>query len=557
MRVGSFGVYDQFVQNQNSALQDLLRVNNQLSSGKKIQYGFEDSNVYVDTLRLDSEESTLKQISDTTQKATTFSNNTDVAMNQLKGAMEEFKIKLLQAANGVHSETSMKAIAGDLEALKLHMLDTANTSINGNYLFSGSNLKQKPFDEEGNYYGNDQKIKAMAGDKLQIAYNIDGEGMFFGNDVDYSKSITTNVKKFNMVQLHHRALSAEDPEGIDVEATIDRTDTIKELVGQPDDSMPTTFYIRGKQANGVPFKEKFDMTNNAKISDLLDKIGRAFGNTKLFKAVDVQMSEHGQIEITDIKKGRMLTDFHMVAADRNVNDLDELAELDDVHIMEFQKSGFSYPRTHSTIKSSHDFYDQRFFEANATMRDEYTDKVAESTDNAKDIFGEEVDQVTINVNGTDYTHSVTALTDMSDILASLKSDLEAKTGSTFDVSMRDGRIAVYDNSASEPGAEVTVPTLLNSFSITTQNSTTGSDVVSFSDLESVNYDQARFEKDGAVLKSNVSQVVQATSEYATKGTSLIEVAGVKSLDEKKYMDSLSSIMQLLFQSILEKQCLLN
>ncbi|MDQ1340519.1 MAG: flagellar hook-associated protein 3 FlgL, partial [Campylobacterota bacterium] len=515
MRVGSFGVYDQFVQNQNTALQDLLRVNNQLSSGKKIQYGHEDSNVYIDTLRLTSEESTLQQISNTTQKATTFSSNTDVAINQLKGALEEFKVKLLQASNNVHSTTSMQAIAGDLEALKLHMLDTANSSINGSYLFSGSNLKQKPFDEAGNYYGNDQKIKAMAGDKLQIAYNIDGEGMFFGTDTDYGKSITTNVKKWNMVDLHHRALDPTDPEGIDVESTLDKTNSIKELVGQPDDSVPTTFYIRGRQANGEPFKEKFDMTNDASVADLLDKIGRAFGNTKLFKAVDVQMSEHGQIEITDLKKGRMLTDFHIVAADKNVDDLSELAETNDVHIFDFQKSSFSYPRTHTTINSTHDFYDQRFFEVNTIMRDEYTDETALSTDYAKDIFGEDVNQITINVNGTDYTHSITALTTMDQVLQTLKSDLETQTGSEFDVSMRDGRIAVYDNSASEPGAEILVPTKLENFSITTQNSITGEDVVSFSDVESLNYDQARFEKIGAILSSNVSQVVQSTNQYAT------------------------------------------
>jgi len=70
MRVGSYGIYDQFVLNQADSLKELLKVNNQISSGKKIQYGYEDSNVYVDSLRLDAENKTLKQVSDTTKKAT-------------------------------------------------------------------------------------------------------------------------------------------------------------------------------------------------------------------------------------------------------------------------------------------------------------------------------------------------------------------------------------------------------------------------------------------------------------------------------------------------------
>ncbi len=535
MRVGSFGVYDQFVTNQNSALQDLLRVNNQISSGMKIQYGHEDANVYVDALRLDSEKATLEQVSDTTKKATTFSDNTDVAINQLKGSLEQFKVKLLQAANGVHSTTSMQAIAGDLEALKLHMLDTANSSINGTYLFSGTNLKQRPFDAEANYYGNDQILKAQAGDKLQIGYNIDGASMFFGKDTDYNKIITTNVKRWNMVQLHHKALSEEDPEGTDKEVVIDGSNTIKELVGQPDDDQPTTFYIRGRKANGDPFKEKFDMTNDAKIHDLMDKIGRAFGNTKLYNAVEVTMSEHGQFEIMDVKDGRMLTDFHMVAADVDVDDLDELAGMENVHVTEFQKSGVSYPRTHSTIVSTQSFYDQRIFNFNAEFRDEYTEETALYDDLAQDIFGKSVDQITINVNGTDYVHTVTALTEMGDILDTIRQDLEAETGSEFDVSMRNGKIAVFDKTASDPYAEVQVPTKLDTFSLTTQNSTTGADVISFSDLDAMGYDQARFEKDGAVLYSNVSQVVQETNEYATLGTSLNEVAGVNGMDEKVFL----------------------
>ena len=535
MRVGSYEVYRQFVSNQNQALGDLLRINNQLSSGKQIQYGYEDTNIYVDTLRLDAEKATLEQVADTTQKATTFSDNTDVAIGQLKDALEQFKVKLLQAANGVHSNTSMQAIAGDLEALKLHMLDTANSSINGNYLFAGSNLKQKPFDDQANYYGNDQVLNAQAGDELQIGYNIDGESMFFGLDTDYNKIITTNVKRWDMVQLHHKALSVEDPEGTDTEVALSESSSIKQLVGQPDDSQPTTFYIRGRKANGEPFKQKFEMTNNATVYDLMDKIGRAFGNTKLYNAVEVTLSEHGQIEITDVKDGRMLTDFHMIAADKNVDNLDDLLEMEDVHLVEFQKSDFAYPRTHSVIESTQSFYDQRMFDFNSTLRNEYTEAKAEINDYAKDILGEDVDQVTISVNGTDYTHAVTALTEMEDILIQLKADLEAETGSEFDVTIREGKISVFDLSASAPRDEILVPTKLQNFSISTQNTVTGEEVLSFSDIDALGYDQARFTKEGAVLSSNVRQVVQGTNTYATKGTSLNEVSGTNGMDEKVFM----------------------
>ena len=246
MRVGSSAVYTNFINNQQRNLVNLLEVNNQISSGLKIQFGYQDNTIYQDTLRLINEKATLHQISDSTQKAKTYSDNTDVAISQMKEALESFKVKLVQAANDVHSPTSYNALAGDLEALMFNVLDVANTSINGNFLFSGTNMKQKPFDDEGNYYGNDQKIKAQAGDRLELPYNTDGYTLMSGIDPTYAKRMTTNMPLWNQTQLHHRTLDKTDPYGVDTQTPIRGTDTIRDLVGQPDDTQPTFFYLRGR-----------------------------------------------------------------------------------------------------------------------------------------------------------------------------------------------------------------------------------------------------------------------------------------------------------------------
>lgn len=172
MRVGSMGIYNNFSTNQQDFLKDLLKVNNQITSGKQIKYGYEDSNIYIDTMRLDHEHSTLVQISDTTSKAKTFSDNTDVAIDQMKKTLESFKVKLIHAANDVHSTTSLSALANDLHAMRTHILSISNTSINGNFLFSGTNFRQKPFDPDGMYRGNADNVYAQAGDERLLAARI-------------------------------------------------------------------------------------------------------------------------------------------------------------------------------------------------------------------------------------------------------------------------------------------------------------------------------------------------------------------------------------------------
>ena len=114
----------------------LHKLNTQISSGLKIQNSFEDSSVYNDGMRLDYEVATLEQVQTATSKAQHFSKNTDKALGEFKQQLENFKTKLVQGANEIHSQTSREAIANDLQGIKNHLVNIANTSINGQFLFA-------------------------------------------------------------------------------------------------------------------------------------------------------------------------------------------------------------------------------------------------------------------------------------------------------------------------------------------------------------------------------------------------------------------------------------
>ncbi|MDR0746575.1 MAG: hypothetical protein LBE89_01640 [Helicobacteraceae bacterium] len=532
MRVSTSAIYNSFIVNQQRALSDLLNVNDQMSSGLKIHYGYEESTIYQDALRLISERSELTQVSDNVQKAKTFSDNSDTALSSMIQTLETFKVKLVQAANDVHSTTSYAALASNLEALMFSIRDIANTSINGNFLFSGTDVKQKPFDENGNYYGNDQQIKAQAGDRVEIVYNIDGYTLAQGFDSDYGKRITTNMQLYNQTLLHHRTLSVDDPMGLDVETPITVGDTIRDLIGQPDNTKPTYFYIRGSRPDGESFKSRFELTNYATVQDLLDQIGREMGNTNVYQSVEVTLSELGHIEVKDVKSGQMLTDFHLFASDVETDDINTLGETENAHIFAFNKSGYSYVRTQDTIASAQDFYDQRSFVFETTLRRQDTEAKAEKSDTARSIMGESIDRVTFTINGVAHTFAVSATTTMGNLTDAIKSELESSLGGSFDVDLRDGRLAVFDNSASSPTADEFVPTLLSGITITAENSL-GGKVLAFAPSDAVGYDRAYFEKEGAVFTSAVSQVTRSGGSYATAVTQLQETSGASNLDETR------------------------
>lgn len=525
MRVASMSQYQNFNTNQQKLLSDMLDVNNQISSGKKIQFGYEETSTYLDFLRFDTETKALEQVSDTSQKAANFSENTDVAINSTKKTLETFKIKLLDAANGTHSKTSLNAIGNDLEALRNSMLDIVNSSVGGNYLFSGTNFKQKPFTDEGKYVGNNENIKAQVGNGVEIPYNTTGLELAYGYTSDYSKKITTNVVKYNMTDLEPKVLNAEDPNKVPEQNPIEGTNTIRDLVGQPDDTQNTFFYIRGKKPDGSGVKEKFEMSNYGTVNDLMEKIGREFGNTEIYKAVEVGLSEMGQIEITDVKTGQLMTDFHIVASNISVNDLDTLEEHTDAHIYSFNDSGFAYSRDSSIVGAEQDFYDDRMFKFNTTLRRIDSEALATKFDSANSVLSEDVDTFEVTVNGTTFTHSVVASTTVEDLLGNIEADIEGLIGKDVDVAIQNGVVSVFDR-FSKDGSSIT------ELSLSTKNSVTGAGVDSFAGHSSLSYDKARFEKVGSVLTSNVSQIDRTTNKVATEKTQVINVASTESLEEQ-------------------------
>ena len=304
----------------------LYKLNNQMSTGLKIQNSFEDSSVYNDGMRLDYEVATLEQVQTATSKAQHFSKNTDKALGEFKQQLETFKTKLVQGANEIHSKTSREAIANDLQGIKNHLVNIANTSINGQFLFSGSAINTKPINGDTNeYFGNAQAMKTVGGAQVNLTYNQNGQELFLGKDGDYNKKVTSNtmLKAQNLddrnktvyIDSEHKMRDLIGFKYVKDEKTLTNQDFTGTGVRRFQD---TTFFLQGKKPNGTSFTSKFKMTSDASINDLLEKIGTEYGNTPTNKVVEVTINNQGQINVKDLSKGNQVIDFHMIAATKKV-----------------------------------------------------------------------------------------------------------------------------------------------------------------------------------------------------------------------------------------------
>ncbi|HEC1547037.1 TPA: flagellar hook-associated protein FlgL [Campylobacter upsaliensis] len=339
MRVTNKLNFTNSIQNTMSGASALNKLSMQLSSGMKIQDSYEDASIYIDNTRLEYELKTLEQIKEATSSAKEMTSNSMKALQDMVKLLENFKVKVTQAASDSNSQTSREAIAKELEKIKEQIVQLANTSINGQYLFAGAQLNHKPFDSKGNYFGDKNNVNVVTGAGTESPYNIPGFDLFFKADGDYQKQITTNESfTDNRHDLSKDPSKKQYLKGdnlwqdlIGLGYVKDKKLDIDKDFEQDDNRLkfpPTTLYVQGVKPDGQSFKSAVLVNPTDKMEDVLEKIGNLYGNTATEKVVDVTINDSGQIQIRDLKEGNNKLDFHAVAYTPQFNDKTEMQEIE-------------------------------------------------------------------------------------------------------------------------------------------------------------------------------------------------------------------------------------
>lgn len=340
MRVTNKLNFTNSIQNTMSGASALNKLSMQLSSGMKIQDSYEDASIYIDNTRLEYELKTLEQIKEATSSAKEMTSNSMKALQDMVKLLENFKVKVTQAASDSNSQTSREAIAKELEKIKEQIVQLANTSINGQYLFAGAQLNHKPFDSKGNYFGDKNNVNVVTGAGTESPYNIPGFDLFFKADGDYQKQITTNESfTDNRYDLNKNPDKKQYLKGdnlwqdlIGLGYVKDKKLEIDKDFDQKDtrlDFPPTTLYVQGVKPDGQSFKSAVLVNPTDKMEDVLEKIGNLYGNTATEKVVDVTINDSGQIQIRDLKEGNNKLDFHAVAYTPQFDNKAEFQEIEE------------------------------------------------------------------------------------------------------------------------------------------------------------------------------------------------------------------------------------
>ncbi|MBT2216100.1 flagellar hook-associated protein FlgL [Virgibacillus dakarensis] len=182
MRITQSMLSNNMLRNLSKSYENLGTYMDQLNTGKKITRPSDDPVVAMKGMNYRTQVTEIEQYIRNTNEVHNWMDNSDAALDKTTQALGRLRELAIQASTDTYDEAERKNIMEEAEQLKEHIIDIANTKVNGKYIFNGTNTDEAPItvDDNGdlqiNQNTNPVTIEVANGTKLQA--NVNAENVF-------------------------------------------------------------------------------------------------------------------------------------------------------------------------------------------------------------------------------------------------------------------------------------------------------------------------------------------------------------------------------------------
>jgi len=170
MRISNQMLHQNSMNHVNQNMSRLNKAYNDASTGKQIHKPSDDPHGAAKAMQLKSAISANEQYERNTGEANLLLDETDQTINSMVNVMQRVRELSVQGNNGTLNDEDRNIIATEVEELTEQLRQFANTQVNGNYLFNGTDTKNAPYAAK-----NSHETAAFSEVKLK-AFNI-ADGM--------------------------------------------------------------------------------------------------------------------------------------------------------------------------------------------------------------------------------------------------------------------------------------------------------------------------------------------------------------------------------------------
>ena len=312
MRITTNFMTKSYLNDLNTNLENMTRLERQLSTGKAILNPSDDPFIAYRTMQLSSSISSNERYLENIADAITWSDSTDTALGQMGDVMNRVKELIIQSGNAGYDANQLYSVQTEMVQLRDQLMQIGNTEIDGSYIFGGDSTINIPFSNNDGfimYNGSENGINkelaqgvtidiASVGNEFSIDSSSDGNmSSLFANNTAVIKSNTTSgdltingaydiSKGKNSIKLE--VLSVADKKVTSVKVTITNSDGTSSV-----DTL-------------TPGNGQIDLTGKLGIKiSIGESMNNKVGNTYDF---DVKPSVMDKI-IDNLKNGKNATEF--------------------------------------------------------------------------------------------------------------------------------------------------------------------------------------------------------------------------------------------------------
>lgn len=189
MRITNNMIARGMLTNLNAHLRRMETLHHQLSSGKRLRVASDDPAATATSMRLHTQLNHTVQYRANISSAISWLEGTDAALGEVTEVLQRAYELGVYGATDSHPQEARDAIAAEIDEILHHLVDLANSTHGGLYLFSGNETLTRPYQLDpalqigkgGNdpeYQGDGGARRYETGAGVTVAVNIPGEDVF-------------------------------------------------------------------------------------------------------------------------------------------------------------------------------------------------------------------------------------------------------------------------------------------------------------------------------------------------------------------------------------------
>ncbi len=180
LRITNSMMVNDLKRNMNNNMLRMDDLQRQLSTNRKINKPSDDPAGIVKALRFRTNLTEGEQYLANISEASNFMQTTDDSLNSMTEILHKIRELTVKAATGTNDKDANRAIADEISQFNEQLKMVANSAYGSKYIFGGTNVTETPYQQNGQWIGNDQQLELEVGVGVKMPINLDMQDYFMG-----------------------------------------------------------------------------------------------------------------------------------------------------------------------------------------------------------------------------------------------------------------------------------------------------------------------------------------------------------------------------------------